>query len=754
MNSNSTDPKKGLTWTTAQLMPAVTARSDGAAMSGSRQNIDYTTGAPANVRAAMAGVRGMASKLNTLRKFYPDARVDGEGGFLFTDSRRLPNGQTERVTVAFDEAQPTARDIIDGVPVLGELAGAIYGGAKGGAVGAATGTPLGPVGVGVGGVVGGMAGAGTGAVAGREIISRAMSGLFGGEDVRSTGEQVKDARGTFTANALGEGAARGVIGAARGVGGIGRALGSAPDRSGREVIGAGEFLGGTKPQGRVARAMGLDPVPVIETPRVLSSRGKIIQFVQAVTKNLPGPGNVIASGAQRFRDQVGKAATDMTATMAGGQSVGKYPFLRTLRDAADGVQARFDAQREALEGVYVQEMGQIPDGRVPVPRSTALLADIEQRIARSPNSVAPDYKEAIGYLRRVIDDAEGEIVTTPSPVLGADGMPAAVTSTVVRPEGIPFDVLRNMRTEVGRITNFNSPLTLKPKGELMLQEVYGAFKDDIAAAAKKADIQGGHVGGGGPAEKALAAYDEFVHLARTHEALANIDTFAKITDTMGDVPPVQWALRMSREQYGAARIKDTLAHFTPAEREGLAASIFHDAGTRVTASGREVWDLAKFNQSMRDMGPEVQNAIWGHTEFRQILPQINAMARISEEGANLNAIADSKPSGLIGLAVGGGTVGVGASHPVAAALTALGSLTAAGLVANPRFLRWMTSAVKAGTWTAAQGARLAVIKRSEPKLRDAIEEYENALREAGVPFPDPTLTQHLNQSPGTSYQPR
>ena len=122
-------------------------------------SIDDQVGAPFDVRAQVMAAQSPEDRLNTLRKFYPDAipvgvlspqfgeQRFGRNNFVYTDP------ETGNLTL-FDEdfrifgmAAPTFKDVFaDAGPEVAEVVGAVGGAA----LGATVGVPAGPAGVGEG----------------------------------------------------------------------------------------------------------------------------------------------------------------------------------------------------------------------------------------------------------------------------------------------------------------------------------------------------------------------------------------------------------------------------------------------------------------------------------------------------------------------------------------------------------------------------------------------------------------------------
>lgn len=650
---------------------------------------DFTTGAPAKVRAAVAGARSPIDKITTLRQFYPDAQPDGKGNYIYTD---LKTGKKQ----VFDETAFTPRDFIDAIPGGAELAGAVGGGMFG--------APAGPLGA--------IAASGAGATGAREVSERLLRGLFGGVDTRTGGQQLVDASGTAALNAVGEGAARGVGGLLKGAGkGLGAITRTAPNAIEREVAAAGARLG-------------------VEVPKVANTRSRVLQWAGSVLRQSPLTNQMMTDAGERMVAQMGDAAQGIESALAGGQPVGKTIFNQTLRDASQGWIQRFNTTRKTLDDALLHF---IPaEQRVGVPNTIEALSNLKAEVARSPELNGDRLKLAIAQLQKVVDDASGQTAAVPSAILDPTGAAAAMVNKTIRPEGVPFDVLRQTRSAVGDQVAWESPLVRKTPEERALGYAYDALKKDIGQAAKTA---------GKDAEAVLDMHDSYVNMARTSERLVNFDTFRKIAETTGDKNPVDWVL--ANADKGGAKIKSLLDNLLPPEREALVGSIFEDMGRAGNPGGADVWDMNKFAKNWEKMRT-VRATVFGGPEFRQSVVPIDDLVKLVKAGQTAQQYAKYKPNVLIGFALtGAGGAGMMA-NPAATAGLGLSSIAAAQLLTNPKAVRLFTSLGKMGGWSASQGARLLALKKAEPGIAEAMDQYIGLLKQAGLSFPDPNQTRQLN----------
>jgi hypothetical protein len=167
--------------------------------------VDTKVGSPANVRAAVSAAQTKEDKLNTLRKFYPDAlpveafdskngvSKFGRGNFIYQNENGKYVTHDEDFRI-FGIPAPSLRDIVDVGPELAETVGAIGGGIAGGIAG----LPGGPVTA----TTGFMLGEGVGAATAREAYIGILDYFGETEDNRTGLERFGDFGTTGVINAV------------------------------------------------------------------------------------------------------------------------------------------------------------------------------------------------------------------------------------------------------------------------------------------------------------------------------------------------------------------------------------------------------------------------------------------------------------------------------------------------------------------------------------------------------------------------
>lgn len=315
--------------------------------------LDKETGAPMNLRAAVATARRPAEKLKLIRKVYPDAKP-------YQDTFVYTNPQTGNPTT-FDEEGFTARDAVEALPTVGEMGGALFGGVTGAA----------------GGPAGAVAGAGLGGAVGRSAVEGGMRLATGTPDPRTLGQRGTDMGIAGASSVVGEGVGRAVAPAFRAV-----STRLAPVTT--AALQAGERLG----------------VPLTAAMRT----GRALwQSVEASLAANPITAGVMRNAGDEALGAAGQASTRITQQLSGGQVTGRATFGDALKEASGRVINRFNTTREAMD----QAIGQIipNDHMVPLPNVQTMVQELEAFVAKSPNALGPQAAPALAAARGLIEDA-------------------------------------------------------------------------------------------------------------------------------------------------------------------------------------------------------------------------------------------------------------------------------------------------------------------------------------------------------------
>lgn len=556
---------------------------------------------------------------------------------------------------------------------LGDIASVARDAAVG--VGATAGAVLGS-GAGPGGTV---AGAGLGAGAGGSLYS-GVSNLVGGrQDTRGVPGVMRDAAIDIAGGAVGQKvgevgdqAIKRALGAARG-GTFGR--GSADLVADAEDIGVPLTAGGATGSRMLTGAE--------KSMATLSPRLQVVyeRTNQALT-------DAIAD----VTDRMGSAGTLMEA---GGR----------VKTAAKGAVDRFKDRQSKLYDRAFDLVG----GQTPVEFSSvkALADEFAAAVQAAPGARGPVLKPVLARANAILRDA-GE-------------------------EGLPFEVMREVRTDLGR--QLKTPQAMGGDGAQIeaMRRLYGALTDDMRAVADAA---------GPEASRALTRADRYTRLGmNTGSKLLN-----KIISTDADEKAFRFALSGTKE--GATNLRRLRNAFTPEEWGDVSATVLQQIG--IPRSGAE-FSVDTFIRNWRTLAPEVRQTLFGGTRYRNVARDLDQIVNVAGAVSRTNALNNTSNTAnamvwqaMLG-AIGGGA-GLAAQGDVGGFAGAIaGSIIAprlaARLLTSPQFVRWLSTApVKSENPNAMiqHISRLAGLAASDKVDREAVQGFLDVLRPAPIAESGPT----------------
>lgn len=631
------------------------------------ENIDKATGAPAMVRAVV-GSSPEADRLANIQQYFPDAQPYDGDNFVYTDPKS--GRPTLYNPPGFDmgDIPAVARE---GAQAVGSAFGAtLFGGGAlvAGQLGPQILTPEELVTV----PLATAAGAGLGSEAGASVFDFVFSLLTPRIDTRNFGERMLDT-------------AEGVLSAGAGQR-AGELLGQGISAGVRKVV------GGSRPAAiRMAdafRNLHIDP----PAGAVSGSRG--VQVTEKMLENSPFSAATLQRQAQRVLDEV-SAAARKTATSFGDPKTKEGAGI-VIKDAAVKVAARFGFKQEEIYDAAFDLIG--ADTRVAVPAVMALRETMETELAAAPKSLRSALAPAIAVLRSVETDAA---------------------------EGIPFSALRQVRTMIGR--DLATPVLAGSSGAKNegLKRIYGALTEDLSNAAKQA---------GPEAAKKLAVADRYTRLFMT---TAN-ETMQEISEKS---PESAFDFAMHAAKDGGSALTRMRKHFTPEEWDTVAATVLSRLGLakpHVQDVSGEAFSVSTFLTNWNRLAPEAKKALFGGKRYEDLAPALDdlvtaigalknteKLANTSNTAGQVNAYMALHvlSSGIGGMVLGGDVESAGTG--VLSAVVA--PHVAARLITNPKFIRWLGSALPDQSAIGPHIGRLVGIAADEPYIADAIAEYLQTL---------------------------
>ena len=330
---------------------------------------------------------------------------------------------------------------------------------------------------------------------------------------------------------------------------------------------------------------------------------------------------------------------------------------------------------------------------------------------KSPVSVN-NTMATLGDLAGPIEGAEaiGRTALMSNPMIKA--LYSAVQQDAAQ-HGLPYGVLKEMRSRVGRLLSGGGMITDLPKKDL--KALYGALSEDMRLAAV--------AGGGDAAEQAFSRANNYYKAG-----LNRIDNFY---DTLSQKvePEKVFTLLERGGKDGASKIRAIRKGLTKEEWDVVSATTLKRLG-KTTGSQLGDFSIETFTTRWGNLSSEAQDAFFGGVgTLRADLDKIAKATDIFRE----NARAFANPAGTAGQLVGQTLMFGGAGSMAMGQFGVAGTLGAAvglmhgasRLMTSPKFVRWLAqSTTVKPTGLAAHIGRLGGIAQfSDPETREAILEY-------------------------------
>lgn len=735
------------------------------------EDIDQRTGAPDRVRLAIAAAGSDADRLAVARRLLPGVQ-ETPMGLAFTREdgtlTLIEPGAFSRVADFLTGKRPiSATDVATSLPDVLGLAGNIAGGAAGAAAG---------------GVPGAVVGGGAGNVAGRgagSLLVRAANRLFGEEtqDTRAPGTILAEGAGDFVAGAAGE-----IVGpAAKRILPGGGAMSSLVDDARSLVRGAGNVRRGlaggppvAAPAARTATGAPVEPVAQAALARDIPitlpmvSESPTVQGLAGVVRNAP------TGAAMRRAEKAGLEAVDRRLTdLAAGIHPNKAPLTKAEtgaagRRAVESARASYDAElRRRLDRVETAVGG--AEARFDAPNTRGLLDELRAEVAKDPETLGPQMGATIKRLEQVVADAGKGAEEVATGLLDAAGNPITRTETTA-PAGIRFSTLRSLRSALFKEAD-NVPTGEAPGMQSqLLKRASSALEADIAAAVESKGID---------AQNAYRSTNRFIRLNReTAGNPASLKVLDRIIEKETDEQVYQALAAPGRSQ--ARLLGKVRRGSTPEEWDALASGALYQLGRPNTgAAGAEVYgasfDPALFMRQWGDRATGMTDAskaiLFGGERFAPLRAELDALVpvirRFEQAGVSPATAGNLGSQGGFGQfllsPLGWANTAAGTAGATAAALTGagpagialggvgsmvalnMGAAATARLWTNPRYLRWLKTALPAAERSTRENAvrtfgghlgRLWALSKNDDQLRSDVREYIAAIRAAGAPVPD------------------
>ena len=622
---------------------------------------------PNKIRFLVEGSPNMESKISTLQKFYPEVEIDTtqSNNFLVTDNK----GNKFQLD---NKKKTNVGDFIDISKEITEIVGSIGGAA----VGTATATP------GVGTVVG----AGAGMAAGAELFER-VAQQYGAEMLRTNKEWAAQRATDFAFGSIGQAVAplivKGLKGAVTGFGKTGKAT--------SERLANYIDAGVTPSLGQVTQKQG-------------------IQTVELILGNIPGGSGKIAAVASKAQDDLGKAALKIaTKNINKVLPATEVQVGRVIKNGIkDGVNSS-----NGFVGRFQSKAG-------------VLFGDVDKFIKKDSLISLNGTIKSLEDLVTPIKGAEATSLVFKNQFL--DDILKGFNTDLAKNGGrMPYQAIKSIKQKIGnKLSSFD---LINPVDKTQLKLVYGALSKDLEAYLK------GNVKGLNALSRANKYYKS---------GLNRIDNYLEPIFKTSDPDRIA-SLLLNTGKEGATRLNAIKKSLTTEQYDVFLSNIMERMGRLQpgqSLSGDLVEGAGKFSSetfltNFNRLSVEAQEALFkgkGWTsgmkkDFTDILKISNFIRLSGRTFKNPSGTADR----IVGQGMMLGAAGSLAVNP-AFALVGLplvigGSRVVAGLMTNPRFIKWLAQGIKIGQNKGVDGAiehlgRLGVVMgNADSETRQFINEY-------------------------------
>jgi hypothetical protein len=622
---------------------------------------------PNKIRFLVEGSPNMESKIATLQKFYPEVEIDTtqSNNFLVTDNK----GNKFQLD---NKKKTNVGDFIDISKEITEIIGSMGGAA----IGTATATP------GVGTVVG----AGAGMAAGAELFER-VAQQYGAEMLRTNKEWAAQRATDFAFGSIGQAVAplivKGFKGAITGFGKTGKAT--------SERLANYIDAGVTPSLGQVTQKQG-------------------IQTVELILGNIPGSSGKIASVASKAQDDLGKAALKIaTKNINKTLPATEVQVGRVIKNGIkDGVNSS-----NGFVGRFQSKAG-------------VLFGEVDNFIKKDSLISLNGTIKSLEDLVTPIKGAEATSLVFKNQFL--DDILKGFNTDLAKNGGrMPYQAIKSIKQKIGnKLSSFD---LINPVDKTQLKLVYGALSKDLEAYLK------GNVKGLNALSRANNYYKS---------GLNRIDNYLEPIYKNSDPDRIA-SLLLNTGKEGATRLNAIKKSLTTEQYDVFLSNIMERLGRLQPGqalSGDLVEGAGKFSSetfltNFNRLTKEAQESLFegkGWTsgmqkDFSEILNISNFIRQSGRTFKNPSGTADR----VVGQGMMLGAAGSLAVNP-AFALVGLplvigSSRVVAGLMTNPRFIKWLAQGIKIGQNKGVDGAiehlgRLGVIMgNADSESRQFINEY-------------------------------
>lgn len=438
---------------------------------------------------------------------------------------------------------------------------------------------------------------------------------------------------------------------------------------------------------------------------------------EAAAKAIAGTG----SAAERLAGGLGEAINPEQAgraIQAGIQGFAKGPAPAGMTAAEIIAQptaaSSFPAKSAALYDRFWSQID--PAAQVPLSNTLTALKGPLERFPTSPELGAQITNPKLQAFFKTLSPTEKEIPAVYSSVVDQGGNPILMQAAQKLQSGgsLTVDELKELRSTIGRMIGEPTLVSDIPRADL--KQVYGAMSEDLHGAAKAAGPQ---------VEQAFNRANQYYK--------AGIERVDRLEPLLSGSPEQSFAAINRAASTGSSAdsglLRSLQRTMPPDEWGNVGSAVIRrlgepTAGVKSLAHGGD-FSASSFVTNWNKLSDSAKDTLFGSGSIRNALDSLVRVADAQKQVARF-----ANPSGTASHTIGAGLAGMLAehfgsltSHPLEAALGALGGYGASKALMSPGFARWlyampqtMAEAPSRSAGMSQAIAALGQLSRLDPRL--------------------------------------
>jgi len=465
----------------------------------------------------------------------------------------------------------------------------------------------------------------------------------------------------------------------------------------------------------------------------------------ATSALLSAPKALLQGGAQKQIaqnvDDFARAGTTPTAGQAVSNIVaqGGESILAKVPGSAGRLARVYDRQQAQIGQRLTQIADNLAPGANPESAGRAVQGGINQFVAGSKQKAEQLFNEVDrfvpGQSAVPVQNALQTAKQLSTPVAGAPTVGASLVNKKIasiaqaleadagQTGALPYQALKELRSAVGREA-FSTDMLIDAAPRAQMKQLYGALTEDMKQAA---------IAAGPQAERAFNRANGF------YSALnQRVDDF--LNGLSNKVEPAKvFAALQSNSREGGQMVNAVMRSLNPQERKVVVSAVLQKMGKALSGKQDdlgEVFSTETFLTNWDKLTPRAKQALFqGQAGLSD---DLNAIAAASSRIRDARQIL-ANPSGTAQASLRSGAVVASATGavtgqwwiPLTIGATAASANGGARLMSSPAFVRWLAAATRSNKADALNAiARLPVVVKEDPSLKEDIAAYAKTLRDA------------------------